>query len=1024
MNNYIPLHVHTELSLLDSCTNFKDYVDFCVKNNIKAICFTEHGNIFQHFAKRQYCKEKGIKYLHGCEIYLTNQLEPKIRDNYHTILIAKDMEGFKELNTLVGLATNEDHFYYNPRLSFDEFFNISNHIIKISACLKSPLADKENINFDVYDRLCKTYDYYEIQYHNDKEHLQYNYNKYLYELSKKYNKPLVATGDSHSVSQYKAECRKILLKAKHKSYGNEDDFDLVIKNYEEFKYAFIEQNALPENIILQAIENTNKIAQQCEEITDDYNIKYPIVSNNDEEDLKKMINKKYKEKLDKGIISKDKRYLDNIREEFRVFKKVNMLGFMLGMAQISQWCEENNIPRGFGRGSCCGSTIAYIIDIIDVDPVKWNTIFSRFCNEFRTEVGDIDLDFAPNDREKVYNYIMDRFGYDKTAYILSLGTISDKGTIDEIGRALNIPLAEVKEIKELYDKSPEEAKKKYPDLFYYFDGMLGTVISQGFHPAGIVASPISLPDNYGVFKDKDNKTVMDMDMEEVHESGLVKYDILGLKNVGIIQEVYKMLGQSYPKSFEINWNDENVWKDIKISPVGIFQFESSFAYNSMTTFDVKSIDDLTLVNACIRPSGTSYRDAVFAHEKHSNPSELIDRVLSNSYGFLVYQEQTIAFLQQACGLSGGEADNVRRAIGRKQKDRLDAAMPQILEGYCNNSKKPRAEAEKEVKEFLQVIEDSASYQFGFNHATAYSMIGYLCAYLRYYYPTQFITAFLNAAANDDDIKNGTQLAELKHIKIISPKFRHSTNTYSCENKIIYKGTNSIKGLSKTAGDKLYLLKDKQYANFLDLLIDCKENGIGIADITTLIKLDYFAEFGKIGKLLHFIEIYNELYGKKTIKKDKQYSVKLLYLKDFCQKETEKQYSGFDSYKCLVSLIEKLPNKDISIKEKINYQLQYYGYVDIKDNKIPDIEWAVTNVDERNKYKFVELYNLNNGERVKAKIRNNNFEINPFTVGDILKITQFVKEGKWIINRDTGKWEKSTIDFDEFIVNYIIKEEEK
>lgn len=619
---------------------------------------------------------------------------------------------------------------------------------------------------------------------------------------------------------------------------------------------------------------------------------------------------------------------------------------------------------------------------------------------------------------------MNRFGYDKTAYILSLGTISDKGTIDEIGRALNIPLSEVKQIKELYEKSPEEAKEKYSDLFYYFDGLLGTVISQGFHPAGIVASPITLPDNYGVFKDKDNKTIMDLDMEEVHESGLVKYDILGLKNVGIIQETYKMLGQKYPKSFEIDWEDKKVWRDIKNSPVGIFQFESSFAYKSMKDFNVKSIDDLTLVNACIRPSGTTYRDDVFAHKKHKNPSILIDEVLASSLGYLVYQEQTIAFLQQACGLSGGEADNVRRAIGRKQKDRLDAAMPQILEGYCNNSKKPRAEAEKEVKEFLQVIEDSASYQFGFNHATAYSMIGYLCAYLRYYYPTQFITAFLNAAANDDDIKNGTQLAELKHIKIISPKFRHSTNTYSCENKIIYKGTNSIKGLSKTAGDKLYLLKDKEYANFLDLLIDCKENGIGIADITTLIKLDYFAEFGKIGKLLHFIEIYNELYGKKTIKKDKQYSVKLLYLKDFCQKETDKQYSGFDSYKCLVSLIEKLPNKDIPIKEKINYQLQYYGYVDIKDNKIPDIEWAVTNVDERNKYKFVELYNLNNGERVKAKIRNNNFEINPFTVGDILKITQFVKEGKWIINRDTGKWEKSTIDFDEFIVNYIIKEEEK
>lgn len=209
-------------------------------------------------------------------------------------------------------------------------------------------------------------------------------------------------------------------------------------------------------------------------------------------DLKELINKRYLEKKQKGIIDNNPKYIESIREEFRVFKKTNMLGFMLGMAQISDWCEENNIPRGFGRGSCCGSVIAYIINIIDVDPIKWNTIFSRFCNEYRTEVGDIDIDFAPNDREKVYNYIMERFGYDKTAYILSIGTISEKGTIDEIGRALDIPLIEVKNIKDLYANSPEEAKEKYPNVFYYFDGLINTAISQGFHPAGIVASPIEL----------------------------------------------------------------------------------------------------------------------------------------------------------------------------------------------------------------------------------------------------------------------------------------------------------------------------------------------------------------------------------------------------------------------------------------------------------------------------------------------------------------------------------------------------
>ena len=620
----------------------------------------------------------------------------------------------------------------------------------------------------------------------------------------------------------------------------------------------------------------------------------------------------------------------------------------------------------------------------------------------------------------MYNYIMDRFGHDKTSYILSLGTISDKGTIDEIGRALEIPLNEVKEIKDLYDKDPNEAKQKYPDVFYYFDGMLNTVISQGFHPAGILASPVTLPDNYGIFQDKDDKTVIYYDMEEVHECGLVKYDILGLKNVGIIQEVYKMLNEHYPKSYEINWNDKKVWEDIKSSPVGVFQFESEFAYNSMKTFDVNSIDDLTLVNACIRPSGTTYRDSVFAHKKHKNPSELIDNVLKSSLGYLVYQEQTIAFLQEACGLTGGEADNVRRAIGRKQKDRLDAAMPQILEGYCNKSDKPRQEAEKEVKEFLQVIEDSASYQFGFNHATAYSMIGYLCAYLRYYYPAQFITAFLNLAANDEDIKKGTQLAELKHISIISPKFRHSINVYSCDDGIIYKGTASIKGLSKTIGDKLYELKDNSYSTFLDLLIDCKEKGIGISDLTTLAKLDYFSEFGKIGKILRFLDIYNELYGKKILKKNKEYLVKKLYLKEFCAKETEKQYTGFDSYKCLSSLIDKMADEDISIKDKLLYQLQYFGYVDIIDTNINKDIWLVTDMVERSKNKIVNLYCINNGEKIKAKVRSKIFSSNPFNKGDLLSIDNFMREGKWSINPDTQEWEKSTTVFENILNEYNIE----
>ena len=223
---------------------------------------------------------------------------------------------------------------------------------------------------------------------------------------------------------------------------------------------------------------------------------------------------------------------------------------------------------------------------------------------------------------------------------------------------------------------------------------------------------------------------------------LVKYDVLGLKNIGIIKDACKYANIPYPKTNEINWNDQKVWNDILRCPEGIFQFEGAFAFQMLCEFKPKSIFDMSLVTAALRPSGTSYRNRLMKKEFHKNPSEIIDNMLADNYGYLIYQEDTIKFLKDICGLSGSEADNIRRAIGRKQKERLDAAMPSILEGYCKMSPQPREIAESEAKEFLQIIEDSASYQFGYNHSIAYCMVGYLCAYLRYYYTPYFITSYL------------------------------------------------------------------------------------------------------------------------------------------------------------------------------------------------------------------------------------------------------------------------------------------
>ena len=535
MNNYVVYHLHDELSLLDSVTNFKEYVDKAVECGMTAIACTNHGNVYKWIDRLLYCKKKGIKYLHGCEVYLTETLDEKIRDNYHTILIAKNQEGLKELHTLLDKSTQEDHMYYKNRITFDEFLNISDNIIKTSACLASPLAKLKESN-PYYKKLINHYDFLEIQYHNCEDQIEFN--KHLYELSKKYNKPLIVGTDTHNIDEYKAECRTIRQLSKNITFSNEDDFDLTFKTYDELVNAFKIQNSLPMDIVLDAINNTNILADMCDEIELDMSFKYPILSDNDEETLINRVKRMYNDKVNNNIIDgNNPQYKENLQEELRVFKKLNMMSFMLFMSEMIEWCENNNIPTCPCRGSVGGSTLAYIIGITDVDPIKWGTVFSRFANEDRLEIGDIDVDFAPEQRELVYKYIIDRFGQDNTAYILAIGTVSDKGTIDDIGRALKTKfkgtdkeklysLDNIKKIKKEYDENPEETKSRYPELFYYFDGIVNSVVSQSMHPAGIVASPVTLYDNYGTFW-KDGMRILQIDMEEVHEVSLVKYDILG-----------------------------------------------------------------------------------------------------------------------------------------------------------------------------------------------------------------------------------------------------------------------------------------------------------------------------------------------------------------------------------------------------------------------------------------------------------------------------------------------------------------
>ena len=335
------------------------------------------------------CKQAGLRYIHSVEIYLTESLEEKVRDNYHTVLMARNMDGVRELNALISKSCDKDHFYYTNRITFDEFLAISNNIISTSACLASPL-NKLADTHPRYMELARKYDFFEVQAHNHPEQIEFN--KRLMALAKQLDKPLIAGTDTHSSSPYKAECRAILLFAKHKSYGDEDAFDLTYKTYDELVEMFRVQGALPEDVYLEAINNTNQLYDMTEDIELDTSIKYPILYGSREADSEKFtetIERKFAEKLANGIIPPEQEtaFRTAIDEEMRVFRKLKMDGFMLSMSELICWCKEQGMAIGTARGSVGGSRVAYVADIIDLNPETWHTVFSRFCNEDREEIG-------------------------------------------------------------------------------------------------------------------------------------------------------------------------------------------------------------------------------------------------------------------------------------------------------------------------------------------------------------------------------------------------------------------------------------------------------------------------------------------------------------------------------------------------------------------------------------------------------------------------------------------------------------
>ena len=926
---------------------------------------------------------------------VVKERDEKRRDNYHCVLIAKNYEGFLELNKLMSISFNNDgHNYYSPRITFDELFATSDNIIISTACVASPLCRGTDTARQKYlDFLIKNKHrvFLEVQHHDTDK--QRAYNLELYELSKKYGIPMIAATDTHCLNKVHELGRKYYQLRKGVTFDDEAGWDLTWKSFDQLVDAFEVQGALPKEVYMEAINNTNVMADMVEPIELDKSFKYPRISKNAAEDLYKKIYDCAREKkplIERHTPEEIKARLDM---EFETYKSIDACDYMLLEKYIVDWCHSNDIWLGPGRGSVTGALSAYAMGITEMDSLKYDLKFWRFMSKDKYSLGDIDLDHAKADREKVKYFLLhDHLDLPniKTAEIITFNTIQLKGAIRDMGGALNMPLDVVDKIaKAVHEVTVEEEKfstiddsyrKKYPKLFELVDIVTGVVTSIGSHPSGVLVADRDIYSELGCCYLKDDPyPVCVLNMKELDSLNWVKWDVLGLDNVGIINNTCKLANIPRVNPDNIPEDDVNVWNSIRDDTSLIFQWNSNFGSQTMKKLfsdetiakikkvypNITYIDLFSFGNALIRPCGKSQYDSAVNGDITPTGVKDIDDLLSSELNRCLFQEDIMSFVMQFCGYNFIQADKLRKIIGKKLGTKEQ--IPIVKKAFEDNAKVKYnltdEKSEEIIEPVLQCILDATRYSFSKNHAYAYSWIGYMCGYLRYYYPIEYLASCLDIFADDDKKTNeAVAYANKLRVTIFPPKFGHANANYmpDKENNAIYKGMKSIKYMNSDIANELYdIAKSRTFDSFTDVLYAIKDADIGIdaRQMKSLIQLDFFDCFGNAKELLRIYNMFNDFFKKgeaSSISKDKVEGNAII--KAIIERHSigvtkagkpAKSYSQLDCRAVVQECEEYLLSlgiPDFSIKDKIEFHNEYFGYIGIVTNKPEDRpRLIVTNV---------------------------------------------------------------------------------
>lgn len=834
---YVPLHLHSEYSLLDGAIKLKNLCKFAKENDMPAVAVTDHGAMYGAIDFYRTAKETGVKPLIGCEFYvydgdITERNSSKTRLN-HLVLIAKDKQGYANLVKLVSIAHCEG-FYYKPRVNFELVEKYHEGLICLSACVQGELADlilqkelkKAKERAQQYKDLFKDDYYIELQDHGLDN--QKRSNPDLINIAKELDIKMVITNDSHYLRKEDADWHDTLLCLQTnalKSDENRFSFpnnEFYVKTVSELRDAFKWMDA---ETFEQAIANTVEIAEKCHLIIEMGNSPMPHYEVPKTHTVESYLELKVREGLNKRYKEITPEIEERVKYELGVIEQMGFSAYFLITWDFINFAKESGIPVGPGRGSAAGSIVAYALEITDLDPIRHNLLFERFLNPERISMPDVDIDFCIERRAEVIDYVAKKYGEDHVCQIVTFGTFAAKAALKGVARVFNIPFAdsnklsalipanpgakiddalqEGMELKQLYDS--DEEIKKLVDMAKSIEGIKNNI---GMHAAGVIISHKPLNEIVPVQPSKEGIIITEYPMADLEKLGLLKMDFLGLRNLTIIDKTIKLVKKRHGIDIDINnipLDDKKTYKMLtKGETAGVFQLESSGMKKLVRDLKPSVFEDLGALVALFRPgpleSGmvTDFVERKHGRQKITYAHPLLEPILKDTYGTIVYQEQIMQIFQVLAGYSLGGADMVRRMMGKKKVDEMAKQKSVFIEGAGKNGM-----SEKAATELFEQIEKFAEYCFNRSHSAAYAFVAYQTAYLKAHYTVEYISALLSSVAGDQDKTQAYIEEALKYgIKVLPPDINKSYAEFTPDENNIRFGLASIKQVGEIVVDAI------------------------------------------------------------------------------------------------------------------------------------------------------------------------------------------------------------------------------